>query len=108
MRTFLMSIFWVTTIGNVIQLLVIGLTSWLVFSGAYSLFELNVEVFATQVVPWLFWLKAAMVAVLGEFGRWILSIPILIIAPVKFVAGIFIGLWAYSAAQDIAAEPAFS
>ena len=52
MRTFLWTIFWFTNFGNVIQLLVMALASWIIFSGAYSFSELNVGVFITQYVPW--------------------------------------------------------
>ena len=108
MRTFLLTIFWVTNFGNVIQLLVIASASWIIFSGAYSFFELNVNVFITQFVPWLLWLKTLIIALLGEFGRWVLTIPILIIAPLKFIGGTIIGFWAYSVAKKIPVGPAYT
>jgi len=101
MRTFLLTIFWVSNFGNVIQLLIMASASWIIFSGFYSFSDLNVSVFITQYVPWLLWIKTLIVALLGEFGRWVLTIPILIIAPLKFVAGTIIGLWAYSVARKM-------
>jgi len=108
MRTFLLTIFWVSTVGNVIQLIIIASAGWFIFSGDYTFFELNVDVFVSQIVPWLLWLKTFIVALLGEFGRWILAIPMLIIAPLKFVVGTFIGLWAYSVAKQMPIEPAYT
>jgi len=105
MRTFLLSIFWITNVGNLIQLLVMVSASWIIFSGAYSFSELNVGVFIAQYVPWLLWLETLIIALLGEFGRWILALPILIIAPLKFIGGSIIGWWAYSVAKTLPVEP---
>jgi hypothetical protein len=41
-------------------------------------------------------------------GRWVLAIPILVIAPLKFFGGTIIGLWAYSVAKKMPVEPAYS
>ena len=106
MRTFLLTIFWVTNCGNVIQLLIMASASWIIFSGFYSFSDLNVNVFITQYVPWLIWIKTIIIALLGEFGKWVLTIPILIIAPLKLVAGTIIGLWAYSVAKNMPVESA--
>jgi hypothetical protein len=99
MRKFLLTIFWATNIGNVIQLLVIATASWILFSGAYSFSELDVDVFITRYIPWFLWLKVFIVWLLGEVGYWVLTIPILIVAPLKLVTGTIIGVWAYSAAK---------
>ena len=107
MRTFLLTIFWITSIGSVIQLLIMASASWIIFSGAYSFFDLDVNVFITQYVPMFIWIKTIIVTLLGELGYWILTMPILIIAPLKLVTGTIIGLWAYSAAQDMPAEPTY-
>ena len=104
MRRFLVTVFWITNFGNVIQLLVIGSASWIIFSGVYSFSELTVNVYVTQYLPWLLWLKTFMIALLGEFGRWVFAIPILVIAPLKFVGGSLIGLWAYSVAKEMPVE----
>ncbi len=106
MRTFLLTIFWITNLGNVIQLLIMASASWIIFSGAYSFFDLNVNVFITQYIPMFIWIKTFIVTLLGDFGYWILTIPILIIAPVKLVLGSIIGLWAYSVAKDMPTKPA--
>ena len=108
MRTFLLSVFWVTNFGNVIQVLVIASASWIIFSGSYSFSDLNVNVFLTEYVPWLHWLKTFLVALLGEFGIWVLTIPILVIAPLKFVAGTAIGWWAYSVSKNLPVSPAYT
>lgn len=108
MRTFLWTIFWFTNVGNVMQLLVMALASWIIFSGAYSFSELNVGVFITQYVPWFLWLKTFIIALLGDFGYWVLKIPILVIAPLKFVAGTIIGLWAYSVVKTMPVEHAYT
>ena len=99
MRTFLLTIFWITNLGNVIQLLIMASASWIIFSGAYSFFDLNVNVFITQYIPIFIWIKTFIVERLGDVGHWILTIPILIIAPLKLVTGTIIGLWAYSVAN---------
>jgi len=99
MRAFLLSIFWVTTVGSVIQLLVIASGGWIVLSGAFSFSELSVNVFITQFVPWLLFLKTLIITLLGELGRWLLDIPILLIATLKLIVGTVIGLWAYSVAK---------
>jgi hypothetical protein len=101
MRKLLLTIFWVTNIGNVIQLLVIATASWILFSGAYSFSDLNVDVFITRYVPWFLWLKVLIVRLLGEVGHWVLKLPVLVIAPLKLVAGTIIGMWAYSAARKM-------
>jgi|TARA_B110000090_G_scaffold198808_1_gene238061 hypothetical protein len=74
---------------------------WLIVSGDYSFFEINVVIFVTKVAPWLQWTETIIVAVLGDLGTWILSIPIFIISPIKFIAGACIGWWAYSTAKNI-------
>lgn len=104
MRTFLLTVFWLTNIGNVIQLLVIASASWIIFSGAYSFFDLDLDVFITQYLPILVWVKTFIVALLGGLGEFILTIPILLIAIVKLIAGTLIGLWAYSAAKGMPAK----
>ena len=101
MRTFLLTVFWITNIGNVIQLLVIVSVSWMIFSGHYSFFELDANTFFTQIVPWLLWLKTFIILLLGDLGRLLLGIPILIIAPLKLIFGTVIGLWAYSTAMGV-------
>ena len=106
MRTFLLAVFWITNLGNVIQLLVMASASWIIFSGAYSFYDLNVNVFITDYVPWLQWIKTFIVGLLGDFGYWILTIPVLIIAPLKLFVGTIIGLWAYSVAKEMPVEPA--
>ena len=55
------------------------------YSGAYSFSELSVNVFITLYVPWLLWLKTFIISLLGEFGRWVLELPMLVIAPLKFI-----------------------
>ena len=106
MRTFLLTIFWITNLGSVIQLLIIASASWILLSGSYSFFDLNVNVFITLYVPWLLWIKTILIQLLGNFGYWILKIPILIIAPVKLIFGTIIGLWAYSVAKNMPAKSA--
>ena len=105
MRTFLLFVFWTTNIGSIIQLLIMASASWILLSGAYSFFDLTVNVFITQYVPWLLWIKTILVQFLGDFGYWILTIPILIIAPLKLVTGVIIGLWAYSVAKGMPVKP---
>ena len=105
MRTFLLTIFWISNIANVIQSLVMVSAGWLLFSGAYSFFDLNLGVFVSQVVPWLLFIKTILATLLGQFGIWILSIPILILSPIKFIAGVIIGWWAYSTAKNMPIEP---
>ena len=106
MRNLLLTIFWISNVGNVVQLIVIAISSWLLFSGAYTFSELDIDEFLTEIVPWLLWVKTLLIAVFGMFGEWILGLPTLIIAPFKFVFGIFIGVWAYTAAQNLRAQPA--
>ena len=108
MRTFLMSVVWITNFGNFIQMLVISSALWILFTSAYAFADLSVNVYITQYVPWLLWLKTFIVALFGEFGRWILTIPILVIAPLKFVTGTIIGWWAYSVARKMPVGPAYT
>jgi len=103
-----MTIFWITNLGNVIQLLIMASASWIIFFGAYSFLDLNVNVFITQYIPMFIWIKTFIVELLGDFGYWILTIPILIIAPLKLVIGTIIGLWAYSVAKDMPTEPTYT
>ncbi len=108
MRTFLMSVVWITNFGNFIQMLVISSAAWILFNSGYSFADLSLNVYITQYLPWLLWLKTLMIALLGEFGRWILTIPILVIAPLKFVTGTIIGWWAYSVARKMPVGPAYT
>ena len=103
MRKFLLAIFWFTSLGSVIQALIIVSASWIVFSGTYSVSDLNVNVFITQYIPMFVWIKTLIVGLLGDFGYWILTIPILVISPLKLVVGTIIGLWAYSVAKKMPA-----
>ena len=106
MRRFLLTLFWFCTFANVVQLLVMTSAGWFIISGNYSFANLSLDVFVTEIAPWLLWMKTILVALLGDFGRWVLSVPVFIISPIKFVAGIIIGWWAYSAAKKIPLEPA--
>jgi len=103
-----MSVVWITNFGNFIQMLVISSALWILFTSAYAFADLSVNVYITQYVPWLLWLKTFIVALFGEFGRWILTIPILVIAPLKFVTGTIIGWWAYSVARKMPVGPAYT
>jgi len=105
MHSFLIAVVWITSVGSVLQFLVMLSASWMVFAGHYSFFELDVTTFISQVVPWLYWIKTFMIALLGDLGELILTIPILIITPIKFVAGLAIGIWAYRSAKRISATP---
>lgn len=108
MRTFLLTLFWFTNFGSALQLLVITFASWAVFSGNYSFTELNVDIFVTQIVPWFQWVETLILELFGEFGRWILTIPVLVISPIKLVVGTAIGLWAYRTAQEMPITPAYA
>ncbi len=108
MRSFLMFVVWITNFGNFIQTLVITSALWILYNSGYSVSSLSVDVYITQYVPWLLWLKTLIVGLLGEFGRWILTIPILVIAPIKFIAGTLIGGWAYSVARKMPRGPAYT
>ena len=108
MRAFLMTVVWFANFGNFIQTLVITSALWILYNSGYSVPDLSVDVYITQYVPWLLWLKTLIVGLLGEFGRWILTIPILVIAPVKFIAGSIIGWWAYSVARKMPVGPAYT
>jgi hypothetical protein len=108
MRTFLLAIFWITNLGNVIHLLIIASASWIIFSGTYSFSDLNVDLFITQYIPMFVWIKTLIVELLGDFGYWVLTIPILIVSSLKLVAGTIIGLWVYSVAKDMPAAPTHS
>jgi len=101
MRTFLITVFWATSIGSAIQLVVIAASGWIVLSSAYTFSELTVDVFITQYVPWFLWLKTLIIGLFGQLGYWILGLPILVIATIKLVTGTFISVWAYSAAKNI-------
>ncbi len=108
MRAFLMTVVWFANFGNFIQTLVITSALWILYNTGYSVPDLSVDVYITQYVPWLLWLKTLIVGLLGEFGRWILTIPILVIAPLKFIAGSIIGWWAYSVAKTMPRGPAYT
>ena len=108
MRTFLLTVFWVTNFGNVIQLLIIISATWIILADSNSFLDLSLSVYVTQSVPWLAWVETILTHLLGGFGRWILSIPILIISPVKFVLGTIIGLWAYTTAKGMPNDPAYT
>jgi hypothetical protein len=105
MRKLLLAIFWFTSLGSVIQVLIIVSASWIIFSGTHSFFDLNLNVFITQYIPMFVWIKTLIVKLLGDFGYWILTIPILIISPLKLVVGTLIGLWAYSVAKNMPVTP---
>ena len=107
MRTFLMAVFWVSNISAVIQFLVIVTSIWIISNGDYSFAGLTGEVFITQYVPWLLWIKTLVLALFDSLGYWFLSIPVLVIACIKFVGGLLIGVWAYITAQNIPAETAY-
>jgi len=66
------------------------------------------DVFVTQVAPWLIFIKTILAALLGQFGIWILSIPIFILSPIKFIAGVIVGSWAYSTAKNMPVEPTYT
>jgi len=106
MRKFLLAIFWITSLGSVIQVLIIVSASWIISSGVYSFSDLSVNLFITQYIPMFVWIKTLIVGLLGDVGHWILTIPILVISPLKMIVGTIIGLWAYSAAKKLPAERA--
>jgi hypothetical protein len=108
MRAFLLTIFWISNIGNVSHLLIMASAGWLIISGAYSFSDLSMGVFVTQVAPWLSWVKTILAALFGEFGIWILSLPVFVISPIKFVLGVIIGWWAYITAKNMSVELSYS
>jgi hypothetical protein len=108
MRKFLLTVFWITNLGSVIQLLIIVSASWIILSGANSFFDLTVDVFITQHVSWMLWIKTILIHFLGDFGYLILTIPILIIAPLKLAFGTMISVWVYSVAMGMPDKPANS
>ncbi len=108
MRTFLMTVVWFANFGNFIQTLVITSALWILFDSGYGFSDLSVNVYITQYVPWLLWVKTLIVGLFGEFGRWILTIPILVISPLKFITGSLIGWWAYSVAKTMPRGPAYT
>jgi len=108
MRRFLLTIFWISAIGNVFQLLIMVTAAWFILSGSYAFLDLTLEVFVTQVAPWLSWVKTFIVSLFGELGNFILSIPIFVLSPLKFIAGLLIGWWAYSTAKKMPIEAAYA
>lgn len=90
------------------QLLIIATCSWLVFNGIYSFSELSVEAFLTQVAPWLIWVKSLLILLFGEFGRWILTFPMLLASPMKFLTSTAIGWWAYSIANELTFDSSYT
>jgi len=106
MRNFLLTIFWVTAVGSVIQVLIILSASWIILSGPTAFSELTLDVYIAQYIPVFDWIRTLISTLLGELGHWILALPILVISPLKLVAGTLIGLWAYSAAKLRSVKPA--
>ena len=102
MRTFLLTVFWITNLGSVLHLLIIAAAGWIILDRAYSYADLSVGVFITQYVPMLAWVKTFMVWLLADLGRWILALPVLIVSPLKIVMGTMIGYWAYNRARTLA------
>lgn len=102
MRTFLLTVFWITNLGSVLHLLIMAVAGWIILDGAYSYTDLSISVFITQYVPMLTWVKTFMVWLLADLGRWILALPVVIISPLKIVIGTVIGYWAYNRAKTLA------
>lgn len=105
MRTFYLSVFWGSNVGSVVQLMVIATAGTLVVTGSHTFQDLTVLVFVTVIAPWLEWIRTLFITLFGDFGRWLLTLPILIVSPLRLVVGILIGLWAYNAANSIPAGP---
>ena len=106
MRNFLLSILWMSIIGNAIQFLIMATATWQIISGSYSFSDLTLEVYVTQLAPWLSWIKTVLAAMLGDLGSAILTLPIFVISPMKFVAGLVIGWWANTELKNLSTEPA--
>ena len=102
MRTLLISLFWMTNVGSVLQLLIMLSGFWIILGDAHSFVSLSVGTFITAYVPQVAWIKTVIVWLLGDVGRWILGLPILLVAPVKILIGSLIGYWAYSRARALA------
>jgi hypothetical protein len=103
-----MTVVWFTNVGNFIQMLVITSAIWILYHSGNAFVDLSVNVYITQYVPWLLPVKTLIVELLGEFGRWILTIPILVLAPLKFIGGTIIGGWAYSVARKMPRGPVYT
>lgn len=108
MRNFLLSVFWITNVGGVFQIVVIAVSVWIIASGAHSISELSLNVFIVEYASWLVWMKSLLIVFLGDLARWILTIPVLVIAPARLVSGTIIGLWAYSVAKRMPHQVAYS
>ena len=104
MRTLLLTVFWVSNAGSLIHLLILIAAAWIVLGGAHSPAELSVNVFITQYVPQVTWIKTLIVWLLGDIGRWILALPVLVVSPIKMLIGTLIGYWAYSKAKSVDAK----
>ena len=107
MRTFLMTVFWITNVGSVLQLLAIALASWLVLSSVHTFFEFDGHLLSQEYLPAFPWVRLMILAIWGELGDWMLAVPVLVIAPLQLVFGSLIGFWAYNAARGMPVhEPA--
>lgn len=100
MRRFLMTVFWITNVGGLTQLAVVVSAGWIVLNGSHSFSGLSVDVFFVQYTPWLLWVKALILAIYGDLGVWVFSLPVLAVAPLKLMGGTLIGYWAYSVASE--------
>ncbi|MFK7967530.1 MAG: hypothetical protein AB8C46_26515 [Burkholderiaceae bacterium] len=96
MRICLHTVFWVSNLGTLVHLSIIIAAGLIVYGGSSSFSELSLGVFTSQYYPWLSWIKAVLSTLLGGLGLWILGLPILVISPLKIIAGALIGFWAYS------------
>ena len=98
---FLLSVYWMAIVGSIAQSIVILASIWILSTSSYSFFELDVNVFFTEFFPMFLWVKTFIIFVLGDVGSLILTLPMLIVAPLKLVLGLVIGYWAYSVADTI-------
>lgn len=101
MRRGLLIIFWLCTLGTIVQLPLLGYELWVLATGT-TFTELTVRALLTEHLSFLAWIANLITAIFGaEFGDWILGLPITLVTILKLIFGTVIGIWALDKVREI-------
>ena len=102
MRRFLVVFGWLSVVGSIGDGVIALYALWLVGSGGWLSWSIEVGPLLEQHLPLLLWVKDVASFVLPvEVVAWVFALPALIYFPVRVVTGCVVGWWALAAARKM-------
>ena len=93
MRRGLLLLFWLCTLGTIVQAPLLCYEVWLLATGV-TFSELTVWALLTEHITFLSWIADIITSIFGEFGDWILGLPAILVTLFKLIFSTLIAYWA--------------